>query len=117
VVGNPVAYRKTYNFSGGEEITIRDLGRLMLKHQGITKPFLHLPVSLCTALSRLLEVLMARPPLTWNVIAGITQDANLDNSEARQDLGYSPIGVREGFQRCFPLAGAQEARPAAIASS
>jgi NADH dehydrogenase len=117
VVGNPVAYRKTYNFSGGEEITIRDLGRLMLKHQGITKPFLHLPVSLCTALSRLLEVLMARPPLTWNVIAGITQDANLDTSEARQDLGYSPIGVREGFQRCFPLAGAQEARPAAIASS
>lgn len=103
VVENPAAYGKTYNFSGGEEITIRDLGKLMLKHQGITKPFLHLPVSLCVGLASVLERTMSRPPLTWNVIAGITQDANLDNSEARKDLGYAPIGVREGLQRCFPL--------------
>ena len=104
VVGNPVAYGKTYNFSGGEDITIWDLAHLMLKHQGISKPFLSLPVSLCTAAAKVLEGRMARPPLTWNVIAGITQDANLDNSEARRDLGYAPIGVREGLERCFPTA-------------
>jgi NADH dehydrogenase len=103
VVDNPIAYGKIYNFSGGEEISIADLARLMLKHQGDTKPFIHLPVSLCTTLASLLETRMARPPLTWNAIAGVTQDANLDNSQARQDLGYCPIGVREGLQRCFPL--------------
>src|SRR5919112_2455810 len=70
VVGNPIAYGKTYNFSGGEEISIRDLAQLMLKHQGITKPFLSLPVSLCTQLAQVLEKRMARPPLTWNIIAG-----------------------------------------------
>ncbi len=109
VVGNPVAYGKTYNFSGGEDISIWDLAHLMLRHQGVTKPFLPLPVSLCTLASRLLEGRMARPPLTWNVIAGITQDANLDNSEARRDLGYAPIGVREGLERCFPLRRQQPA--------
>ena len=117
VVGNPVAYGKSYNFSGGEEITIWDLAHLMLKHQGISKPFVPLPVSLCTAAAKVLEGRMARPPLTWNVIAGITQDANLDNSEARRDLGYAPIGVREGLQRCFPLPRPAAARSAAPVSS
>jgi NADH dehydrogenase len=111
VVGNPVAYGKTYNFSGGEEISIWDLAHLMLKHQRITKPFLPLPVSLCTIAARVLEGRMARPPLTWNVIAGITQDANLDNTEARRDLGYAPIGIHEGLQRCFPLPGTSERQP------
>ena len=103
VANNPVAYGKTYNFSGGEDITIWDLAHLMLRHHGVSKPFVPVPVSLCTAAAKALEGRMARPPLTWNVIAGITQDANLDNSEARRDLGYAPIGVREGFQRCFPI--------------
>jgi nucleoside-diphosphate-sugar epimerase len=111
VVGNPVAYGKTYNFSGGEEIAIRDLAELMLKHQGVSKPFLSLPVPLCTSLARVLEKRMARPPLTWNVIAGITQDANLDNSEARRDLGYAPIGIREGLQRSYPIQGAAATAP------
>jgi nucleoside-diphosphate-sugar epimerase len=116
VAGNPVAYGKTYNFSGGEDISIWDLAHLMLRHQGIAKPFLPLPVWLCTAIAGVLEGRMARPPLTWNVIAGITQDANLDNSEARRDLGYAPIGVREGLQRCFPLPGAAGTRAPATVS-
>jgi NADH dehydrogenase len=116
VAGNPVAYGKTYNFSGGEDISIWDLAHLMLQHQGIAKPFLALPVWLCTAIAGVLEGRMARPPLTWNVIAGITQDANLDNSEARRDLGYAPIGIREGLQRCFPLPGAAGTRAPATVS-
>ena len=102
---NPKAYGKTYNFSGGEEITIRDLAKLMLKHQGIEKPFLTIPTGLCVLAAKVLERTMTRPPLTWNVVAGITQNANLDNSDARRDLGYAPIGVREGLQRSYPLPG------------
>jgi nucleoside-diphosphate-sugar epimerase len=103
VVGNPVAYGKTYNFSGGEVISIWDLGHLMLKHVGVSKPFVPIPVWLCTAAAGLLEGRLKRSPLTWNVIAGITQDADLDNTEARRDLGYAPIGIREGLQRSYPL--------------
>jgi len=116
VAGNPKAYGKIYAFTGGEEITIWDLARLMLKHHGMSKPMIPLPASLCTGLARIFERTMSKPPLTWNVVAGITQDANLDNSEARQDLGYNPIGVREGFRRCFPISDRFEAPSAAIAS-
>lgn len=116
LVNNPKVYGKTYGFSGGEDIAIWDLARLILKHHGVSRPMVPLPVSLCIAIASVLERTMTRPPLTWNAIAGITQDANLDNSEARRDLGYAPIGVREGLQRCFPLPVLAGARAPAAAS-
>jgi NADH dehydrogenase len=50
-----------------------------------------------------LKLIQARPALTSSAIAGIINDADLDPSEAMHDLGYRPLGVREGFSRCFPL--------------
>jgi NADH dehydrogenase len=103
LAGNPVSHGKTYNFSGGEPISIMDLGRLMLRHRGGARPFVSLPVTLCRALSAVLGVAMEKPPLNRYVIAGMINDADLDPAEATRDLGYRPLGVHEGFQRCFPI--------------
>lgn len=103
VPNNPKAYGQTYAFCGSEEITIEELGRLMLKHKGISKPFVHLPIWLCKLIAAGMGAVMKNPPLTWNAIAGITQNANPDWSNAKADLGYNPIGVREGLQKCFPI--------------
>jgi NADH dehydrogenase len=103
VPGNPKSYGKTYAFSGGEEISIWDMARLMLKHQGIRKPFVPLPVWLCKLIARGMGAVMERPPLTWSMIAGVTQDANPDHSNASADLDYHPMGAHEGFQKCWPL--------------
>jgi hypothetical protein len=46
---------------------------------------------------------MERPPLTSSAIAGVINDANLDPAQATLDLGYRPLGVVEGFRRCFPI--------------
>jgi NADH dehydrogenase len=103
IAGNEKTYGKIYNLSGGEEISIRDLGKLMLKHQGMKKLFIPIPVPVCILISKLMNQFMKKPQLTWNVIAGITQDANLDNTSARKDLKYNPIGVTEGLQKCYPI--------------
>ena len=104
IAGNPKSHGKTYNFTGGEEIAIRDLAKLMLRHQGVSKPFLHIPLPVCRALAFLMERVMKNPPLTGYAITRIEQNAAPDNSEARRDLGYAPIGVTEGMERSFPLA-------------
>jgi NADH dehydrogenase len=101
IANNPRTYGKTYAFSGSEEISIWDLGKEMLRHQGIRKPFVALPVWVCKLLAAAMGATMKRPPLTWNAIAGLTQDANPDWSEAKADIGYEPIGIREGLVRCF----------------
>jgi nucleoside-diphosphate-sugar epimerase len=102
LAGCEKAYDKIYNFCGGEEISIGELARLMLRVDGAKKFLFPVPVSFCRAAAWALEKVMKNPPLTWNAVAGVTQDANLDRSEAERDLGYKPIGVREGFKRCFP---------------
>jgi len=104
VANNPKAYGKTYAFSGSEEISIKDLGILMLKHQGIKKSFIHLPVPVCEIIAAGMRATMKKPPLSKNAIAGISQEANPDWSQAREDLGYNPIGITEGMERSFPMA-------------
>jgi len=102
LAGNEKCFNKIYNFSGGEAISIRDLGHLMLGYKGKRKLFIPIPVWICRLLAAGMEMLMKKPLLTWNVIAGITQDANLDHSSATEDIGYNPVGIREGLRKYFP---------------
>jgi nucleoside-diphosphate-sugar epimerase len=110
LAGNPIALGKQYNFSGAEAIRMRDFAHLLLAHHAADRPFLHLPVALCRGLARVLARVMAEPPLTLSAIAGVVNHADLDPSEAMRDLGYRPIGVREGFARCFGARVASEPR-------
>jgi nucleoside-diphosphate-sugar epimerase len=109
LAGNPLAHGKTYNFSGGERITIGELAHLMLRHRGGDRPFLHLPVWLCRLAAAAMALFMKRPPLTRNAIAGMVNDADLDPGLAMRELGYRPLGVRAGLARCFPLVTAPPA--------
>jgi hypothetical protein len=45
---------------------------------------------------------MNDPPLKWQTIAGITQDADLDPGPAITDLGYCPAKISERLPKCFP---------------
>jgi nucleoside-diphosphate-sugar epimerase len=106
IAGNPRARGRTYNLSGGDAISILELGRLMLAHHGLSRRFVHLPVSWCQAGATVLGALMKDPPLNEYTIAGMINDADLDPDLAMRELGYRPLGVRAGFARCFPLPAA-----------
>jgi nucleoside-diphosphate-sugar epimerase len=108
---NPKSYGKLYNFSGGEPITLIDLARLILRHRGQQRAFIHVPVPLCRAVAKVSKALMARPLITDSAIAGLVNHADLDPSEAIADLGYRPLGVHEGFERCFPITWSGGALP------
>jgi len=101
LAGNEKCFGKIYNLSGGEAISIWDLGHLMLGYKGKRKLFIPIPVWICRLLAAGMARGMKKPLLTWNVIAGITQDANLDHSLATRDLGYNPVGIREGLKKYF----------------
>jgi NADH dehydrogenase len=99
MAGNPVTFGKTYNLSGGEIVTLRELAELMLKQQGRSKPMVTVPAGLCRIAARLWGALNRRPMLMEHTLAGLTQDAALDHSTATLDLGYRPLGVRAGMLR------------------
>lgn len=94
---------KIYNFSGGKAISMIDFSYLCLVLMGAEdKRAVHLPVWVCLLLARFLRKIMKNPPLKWNMIAGVIQDANLDPSEAVKDLGYKPSSVADRLPECFP---------------
>jgi len=104
LLGSQVALGKTYNLSGAEAITMLELARLLLAHHDQRRPIVAIPVPFCRALASLGALLMKRAPLTQSAIAGVVNDADLDPSLAVRELGYRPLGVREGFRRYFPVA-------------
>ena len=94
---------KVYNFSGGKAISMIEFSYLCLVLMGAEdKRIAHLPVWVCLLLAAVLRKTMKNPPLKWNVIAGVIQDANLDPSEAMKDLGYKPSSVADRLGECFP---------------
>jgi len=97
--GNKKAFNKIYAFCGSEEISVRDLAKLILELRHRKSRLIHVPVWVCKIIASVAGRITTRPPLTWNGILGLTQNANPDWSQAQRDLGYNPIGVRQGLRR------------------
>ena len=100
--GNEKAYGSIYNFSGGEQLTLEEMAKRLLKHMGKKKLFIHLPIVICKVLAAC-SIMMSRlirkqPLLTYQTITGVTQHANLDNSKAVKDLNFHPRPFREGIK-------------------
>jgi NADH dehydrogenase len=99
----PEGTGKIYNFSGKNAITMIDFARLCLLLSGSeNKPIVNIPEWLCIIAARLMKKFMKNPPLKWNMIAGVVQDANLDPSETINDLGYEPHELVDQLRKCFP---------------
>lgn len=92
-----------YNFSGGEAISMIHFAKLCLfLMDSRYQTFIHVPVWVCSLASFIMKKVMKYPPLRWNMIAGVTQDADLDPSDAIRDLQFKASGVTETLPRCFP---------------
>lgn len=99
---NPLTFGKVYNLSGGEVLSIRDMAQRLLRHMGKQKPIVAVPVPLCRSMAALFTLAGKIPgfqsQFTWQTISGITQDANLDNTQAKKDLHYNPRSFSEGIK-------------------
>lgn len=99
----PSGKGKIYNFSGGEAISMIYFAKLCLFLMDTRyQMFLHIPAWLCKLSAVFLKKVMKHPPLRWNMIAGATQDANLDPTDAIRDLGFKASKVTEMLPQCFP---------------
>lgn len=102
IYGNEKAYNNIYNFSGGEQLTLKEMAQRLLEHMGKKKIFIHIPITVCRLLalvSSLISKLFKKQPLlTHQTITGVTQHANLDNSRAIADLNYHPRPFSKGIK-------------------
>lgn len=103
LVAVPNGTGKIYNFSGKKAVSIIDFARLCLLLSGSeNKPIIIIPQWMCIFAAYLMKRFMKKPILKWNMIAGIIQDADLDPTEAINDLGYEPQDLVDQLRKCFP---------------
>ncbi|HEX2959617.1 MAG TPA: NAD(P)-dependent oxidoreductase [Chitinispirillaceae bacterium] len=103
LANQPVGSGNVYNFSGGEAISMIYFAKFCLFLMDTRyQMFLPIPVWLCKLSAVILKKMMKHPPLRWNMIAGVTQDANLDPTDAIRDLKFKASKVTEMLPLCFP---------------
>ncbi|MCL5269791.1 MAG: hypothetical protein M1457_04385 [bacterium] len=75
--------------------------RRMVWAAGLRRPLLHLPLPLCAAMAQAMGAFLKKPPITMDNVLGVKQAQPVDQTAARQDWGYSPLGLDEGFRLTF----------------
>jgi NADH dehydrogenase len=99
--GNPVAFGKTYVFSGSEALSLREMAERLLGHMGRPKPIRGLPAWIClgaVAAGWLLAKATRRPTFfTWQTYTGLVQDADFPPDLACAELGFAPRPFSAGI--------------------
>ena len=117
--GNPAAFGKTYVFSGGGPVSLREMAQAVLAHMHKPKPIISVPAWICllaVGAAWLGGKIARRPPaFTWQTYTGLIQDADFPCAEARADLGYRPRTFREGLATLASLRGGAANPPGALA--
>lgn len=94
---------KVYNLSGGSAISMYEMTKLCLTLLGRDdKPVVCIPVVACRIAAYCMSRFNWPRLLTWNMIAGAVQHANIDPKTAMQDLGYDPVAFETKIGECFP---------------
>ena len=98
---NPRAMGGTFVFSGGENLTLKEMARLLLAHMGRPKPIWSIPGWMCPPAIALLwawsKATGRGNPFTWQTYTGLVQDAAPSHRAAREDLGYQPRPFHQGL--------------------
>lgn len=105
--GNAKAYGKTYSFTGGEILSLREMAAALLSHMGRPKPMLGVPAWICLLGAATLwawsKITGATSAFTWQTYTGLVQDAAASHKPASEELGYRPRAFREGLATLVSL--------------
>ena len=101
VLSTAAATRKTYNVSGGTTVDMRELVDRIAKAEGRRRLRVHLPMAVCQLASRTLSRLLPNAAYTPDAMLGLSEDADLDHTRFREECGYAPLTIEQGFARVF----------------
>lgn len=94
-----ISVGKYYNISGQDAITIAEMVRQIIDKRGRKKMFVKIPPWIFYPLALVLEKASAHPVFTRESLGSATQDAILDHSLIKRELGFSPLSFKEGLAK------------------
>jgi len=96
-----VAIGKTYMLGGADEVSLNEFMAELARARGLKRPLIHIPLPLAMVLARAFSILLKNPPITVDNVKGVREAQRVEQEPAERDLGYRPLGLREGLRRTF----------------
>jgi hypothetical protein len=69
--------------------------------EGLHRLRVHLPMAVCRLVSRTLSRVLPNAAYTPDALLGLSEDADLDHTPFREECGYTPLTLEQGFARVF----------------
>ena len=98
VIDCKTAFNKSYNLTGGETLSYRDLVELIFSALGKKKRIIQIPVSILGLLVKILSCIPKYRYLNKEMLTRMEKDLCFDSSDAVRDFGYSAKSIREGIK-------------------
>ncbi|MDP8298874.1 MAG: NAD-dependent epimerase/dehydratase family protein, partial [Candidatus Tantalella remota] len=95
VIKNPGLEGKTYTIAGPEDLTYIEFIDKVLKHKGLKRAKIHIPVKLSRMLGRIAVSLNKGGRFAMDQISRLLSEKSGDISEARKDLSFDPRKIEE----------------------
>ncbi len=92
---NPAACGQTYELGGPETHTIREIFNMVLAHMGRPNHFIRIPLTLASALARVLELLPGAPLTVAQVDLLGSDNVMGDGATGFEELGITPQNLRD----------------------
>jgi len=90
ILNNPKTYHKTYNLSGGETLSYRQMVIAIFQQQNQTARIIAIPLVVFTLGLKLLNWLPMFKHISPSMLERMNQDLCFDHQAAQQDFGYQP---------------------------
>lgn len=99
VIACKAAFNKSYNLTGGETISYRELVELIFSSLGRKKKIIQIPVSIFGLLVRILSCIPKYRYLNKEMLTRMDKDLCFDSSDAVRDFGYSARGITQEISK------------------
>ncbi len=88
-----------YEVGGPEQLTYEEVTRAIAGAMGVSRPVIHMPLLFMRPAARLLEAILAKPPLTTEQLLMLQEDNVCTVRDVCEACGSEPLRFREGLKR------------------
>jgi uncharacterized protein YbjT (DUF2867 family) len=90
---------ESYEIGGPEQLTYEEVTRAIAGAMGIRRPAIHVPMLFMRPMTRVLETVLPKPPLTTDQLIMLQEDNVCSMRDIREVFGIEPIKFQEGLKK------------------
>ncbi len=99
IVTSDTFRNEIYEIGGPDQLTYEEVTTAIADAMGVKRPPVHVPLLFLKPMARVLETVLAKPPVTSDQLILLQEDNVCSMQDIRETFGIEPVGFREGLKK------------------